>query len=337
MAFQIVSRRALKRLSVLAVILAVPVLAAWLLMIRMPGKSWSGPLPPLTEREAALAAELRRDVERLAGEIGERNVFRRRALAVAARFLFESLSDAGYRVERQAYEVHGVECENFEVEIRGAERPEEIVVVGGHYDSVDGSPGANDNATGVAATLALARAFAGTKPPRTLRFVLFVNEEPPWFQTGDMGSAVYARRCRERGDDVTAMLALETIGYYSDEKGTQSYPPPLSLFYPSRGNFIGIVGNVGSRRLVKQVVASFRRHARFPSEGAALPSWLPGVGWSDHWAFFREGYPAVMVTDTAPFRYPHYHLATDTPDKVDYERTARVVVGLAEVIEELTQ
>ncbi|MHC4320424.1 MAG: M28 family peptidase, partial [Planctomycetota bacterium] len=166
-------------------------------------------------------------------------------------------------------------------------------------------------------------------------FLCFVNEEPPYFQTANMGSRVYARRCRQRGEDITAMICLETIGYYSDEKGSQNYPPPLGLLYPSTGDFIALVGNYGSRALVRQVVESFRRHAQFPSEGAAMPGVLPGIGWSDHWAFWKEGYSAVMVTDTAPFRYPHYHQSTDTPDKIDYERMARVVEGMEAVVREL--
>ena len=187
----------------------------------------------------------------------------------------------------------------------------------------------------MAATLALARAFAGRHGERTLRLVFFVNEEPPHFQTASMGSWVHARRCRQRGEKVVAMLSLETIGYFSDEAGSQRYPAPFSLFYPSTGDFIAFVGNYASRRLVREVVGSFRRRARFPSEGGALPGFIPGIGWSDHWAFWQEGYPALMVTDTAPFRYPYYHSVYDTPDRLDYDRMARVVSGLEGVVEDL--
>ena len=168
-----------------------------------------------------------------------------------------------------------------------------------------------------------------------MRFVLFVNEESPYFQTEAMGSLVYARECRQRGDNIVAMFSLETIGYYSDRPGSQQYPWPLSAVYPSTGNFIAFVGNIASDHLVKQVVESFRRHAQFPSEGGALPGVIPGVGWSDHWSFWQAGYPALMVTDTAPFRYAHYHSAEDAPDKLDYESTARVVVGLDTVLDEM--
>jgi Zn-dependent M28 family amino/carboxypeptidase len=312
------------------------VLPVWLYscMISMPGKSHAGPLPALTPKQAELAAALRRDVLELAEKIGERNTMRYGALQKAADYVEREFS-AARKVSRQTYSASGRSCDNLEIEIRGTSAPDEIVIVGGHYDSVIGCPGANDNATGAAGVLALARSLAKTRPARTLRFVAFVNEEPPHFQTDTMGSRVYAKRCRERGEKVVAMLSLETIGYYSDADGSQKYPPPLGLFYPSKGNFIAFVGNVGSRALVRRCLELFRERAAFPSEGAAVPSFLPGVGWSDHESFWAFEYPAVMVTDTAPFRYPHYHLEGDTPDKVDFERCARVVDGVEQVVREL--
>ncbi|MHC4767237.1 MAG: M28 family peptidase [Planctomycetota bacterium] len=330
-----ITRKAVTRLGVAAILLAVLTPWAWWSMIRMPGESYRGDLPALTGAQAALSAVLKQHVEALAGGIGERNVLRYRNLVAASESIERELAGYGYTVERQEYDVEGKTCVNLAVEIPGTDRPDQIVVVGGHYDSVIFCPGANDNGTGVAATLALARALSDFRPSRTLRFLCFVNEEPPYFQTANMGSRVYARRCRQRGEDITAMICLETIGYYSDEKGSQNYPPPLGLLYPSTGDFIALVGNYGSRALVRQVVESFRRHAQFPSEGAAMPGVLPGIGWSDHWAFWKEGYSAVMVTDTAPFRYPHYHQSTDTPDKIDYERMARVVEGMEAVVREL--
>ena len=214
----------------------------------------------------------------------------------------------------------------------GTGRPGEIVVVGAHYDSVYGSPGANDNATGVAALLEMARSSKEWIPARTLRFVAFVNEEPPYFQTDNMGSRVYARRCRERGENITAMYSLETIGCYSDAENSQIYPFPFKLFYPTRGNFLGFVGNTSSRSLVRKSIRIFRENSAFPSEGIAAPGGLTGIGWSDQWSFWEEGYPGVMLTDTAIFRYKHYHKMADTPDKIDYERMARVVDGLTRLL-----
>ncbi len=304
-------------------------------MIRMPGKSYSGPFKPLTSEEQAYELALRRDLEILANDIGERNLTIYPRLSRAAEFLENSLGEAGYEVRRQGFQVGGKECVNLEVEITGTEKPEEIIVVGAHYDTVPGSPGANDNGTGVVAVLALARAFAEAEIARTLRFVAFVNEEPPYFQTAQMGSLVYAKECREQDENIVAMFSLETIGYYSDEENSQDYPFPLSLFYPTTGNFIGFVGNLASRGLVRDGVGSFRKQVEFPCEGAAVPGGIPGVGWSDHWAFWHEGYPAVMVTDTAPFRYPYYHTAEDTIDKIRFDRLARVVRGLEKVLRDL--
>ena len=302
----------------------------------MPGRSYSGPLPPPSPSQAALAVDLRRNVETLASGIGKRNVSHPEGLARAEKYLADGLAAAGYTVERQTYIVAGVPCTNLIAEIPGNREPGRIVVVGAHYDSVHECPAANDNGSGVAATLALARLFAGKPGALTLRFVLFVNEEPPYFWTSNMGSLVYARACKARGEDIASMLSLETMGCYSDEPGSQRYPPPFSLRYPSEGNFIAFVGNYASRVLVRRCVSSFRTHAQFPSEGAALTMLVPRIGSSDHWSFWKQGYPAVMVTDTAPYRYRHYHKLTDTPEKIDYERLARVVEGLRGVVADLS-
>jgi len=317
------------------VLFVLAVLFVWRFMIQMPGQSYEGALPEPGEPQLTRAEQLRRDVEYLAVTIGERNIGCYPQLVRTAAFIENELTEVGYEVARQEYEVWGVKCDNLEVEIAGSTRADEIVIVGGHYDTVPGSPGANDNGSGVAATLALARAFAGSSPERTLRFVAFVNEEPPYFQSEEMGSLVYARRSRERDENVVAMLSMETIGYFSDEPGSQQYPPGFRLFYPSQGNFIGVVGNFGSRKLVRQAVKIFRANADFPCEGGALPGLIVGVGWSDHWSFWQEGYQAVMITDTAPFRYPHYHQASDTPDKLDFDRMARVVDGMEKVVQTL--
>lgn len=304
-------------------------------MIRMPGKSFAGPLPPLTPAHTALRAELLRDVQVLAGDIGERNVQRYGALTAAAEFIERSFAEAGFRSRRDTYDVYGQPCHNIEAELPGSAGAE-IVVVGAHYDSVIGAPGANDNGSGVAAVLALARRSAGKPQARTIRFVAFVNEEPGHFQSELMGSWVYAKRCKERADRITAMLSLETIGCFFHEPGSQNYPVPLlSAIYPSAGNFIAFVSDISSRNLMRQAIGSFRKHASFPSEGAALPSAVPGVGWSDHWSFWQHGYQAFMITDTAPFRYPHYHQRSDTPDKLDGDSMARVVAGVEGVIRDL--
>jgi Zn-dependent M28 family amino/carboxypeptidase len=287
----------------------------------------------LAAEEIALREELRADVQKLAGEIGERNMACYPELNAAADFIDHSLNHAELRPRRDTYELQGRLCHNIETEIRGAHP--EILLIGAHYDSVSGSPGANDNGSGVAALLALARRFAARQPTSTLRFVAFVNEEPPYFLSEQMGSFVYAKRCKLRGDQISGMISLETIGYFSDAPRSQTYPlPGLGAFYPKVGNFIGLVGNVASRAFLSRVSALFRQHAKVPSETAALPSFIPGVSWSDQWSFWQQGYRGMMITDTAPFRYPHYHRATDTPDKLDYDRFALVVSGIEKVIEQ---
>jgi hypothetical protein len=329
-----------RALRITIVIAAVLVLLWWFGM-RMPGKNVSkaGPLSP---DEVALREELRANVQKLAGEIGERNMLHYAQLNAAADFIEDSFSRAGLRTRRDSYETGGQPCHNIEAEISGREqgaavsRPPPIIVIGAHYDSVVGSSGANDNGSGVAAMLALAQRFSSAKPKQTLRFVAFVNEEPPYFLSGEMGSQVYARGCKERGDKISAMISLETIGYFSDAPHSQTYPSPgLGLFYPNAGNFIGFVSNVHSRALLRRVIALFRKHAKIPSEGASLPAFIPGVSWSDQWSFWQHGYPAIMVTDTAPFRYPYYHSSNDTPDKLDYDRFTLVVSGMEKVIQDL--
>ena len=322
-------------LSALRITIAVAAILAllWWFGVRMPGKNISK-AAPLSPDEIALREELRADVQKLAGEIGERNMWHYPQLNAAADFIENSFARAGFHPRRDTYEMRGQACHNIEAEIPGA-RPE-ILLIGAHYDSVFGSPGANDNGTGVAAMLALARRFAGTKPKHTLRFVAFVNEEPPYFLSDEMGSFIYAGRCKTRGDKISAMISLETIGYFSDAPHSQTYPSPgLGLFYPKVGDFIGFVSNLPSRTLLHCVIALFREHSKIPSEGASLPGFIPGVSWSDQWSFWRHGYPGIMVTDTAPFRYPYYHSSSDTPDKLEYDRFTLVVSGMEKVIEDL--
>jgi Zn-dependent M28 family amino/carboxypeptidase len=276
--------------------------------------------------------KLRAHVQTLAGEIGVRNVFRREALQRAAAYIERTWRDQGYEVARHTYQANRVECANLEVTRRGTTRPGEIILIGAHYDTVDESPGANDNGSGVAALLELSRSLSSNAFSRTIRFVAFVNEEPPFFETEEMGSRAYAKLARQRGDDIRAMISLETIGYFSEKPGSQHYPPFFRWFYPDRGNFIGFVSDLRSRPLLQRAVAAFRAHTAFPVECCSTFARVPGVDWSDHGSFWHEGYRAFMVTDTAPYRYPHYHSGLDTPEKLNYPAIASVTVGLRGVI-----
>jgi Zn-dependent M28 family amino/carboxypeptidase len=302
-------------------------------MVAVPGTLRPGPLAPLAPEEERLAGHLRGHVAAVASR--EHNLQRPDALEDAARYIEHALAGFGYAMAAQRYAVAGHEVRNIEVEVPGTTRAAEIIVVGAHYDSVPGAPGGNDNGSGVAAVLELSRLFRAARPARTLRFVLFVNEELPFYRSDAMGSRRYARRSKERGERIVAMFSLETIGYFSDRPGSQRYPFPLALFYPSTGDFIAFISNLGSRRLLHEAIASYRQHGALPSEGLAAPAFIPGVDWSDHASFWEAGYPALMVTDTAPYRYPHYHTASDTPDKVDYERLARLVSGLRAMLSAL--
>jgi hypothetical protein len=309
--------------------------ALWAVSIRMPGRSFSGTLPPLSAELRESSGRLRGHVEMLAGRIGERNYVKLRALDSAANYVHATLGTLGYALQEQRYEANGATFRNIEATLPGRGKTSEIILVGAHYDAVTGSPGADDNASGTAGMLELARRFRGSAPERTIRFVGFVNEEPPFFFTEDMGSRRYARAARQRGDNIVAMLSLETIGYYLDTPGSQRYPPILGAFYPDRGNFIGVVGNIGSRSLVRQVIGDFRELASFPSAGSAAPKQIPGISWSDQWSFWKEGYDGVMITDTAPFRNKNYHEITDRPDSLNYDHMARVVDGVARAVQRL--
>jgi hypothetical protein len=316
----------------------VPVLAlgGWVFVVSMPGHSFTGALPPLSADEVALRDQLKHDVERLAPRgPSERSHRFPVQLEDAARYLDSSYAAAGYRVVSLPYLADSQRFRNLEVTIPGTSRAGDVVVIGAHYDAVEGAPGADDNASGTAALLALARSFAGRRFARTVRLVAFVNEEPPWFDGPDMGSRVYAAQASARGDHIVAMVSLETLGYFDSAAGTQRYPFPFNLVYPDRGTFLAFVGNLDSRSLVRSAIGSFRRVAQLPSEGAAAPALFPGIGWSDHESFWLHGVRAIMITDTGPFRNPHYHMSSDTPDRLDYGRMARVVTGLRTVVEDL--
>jgi Zn-dependent M28 family amino/carboxypeptidase len=276
-----------------------------------------------------LAAALERHVNLLAGDIGERNVLRPAALHAAADYIDRQWAMRGCAVKRQNYLVRGVQCANIEAALSGCAQPDEIIVLGAHYDTVPGSPGADDNASGVAALIETMFLLQALAPRYTVRCVAFVNEEAPFFFGGDMGSLRYARSARVRGDRIRLMLSLEMLGYYRDEPGSQAYPPLLRYFYPSCGNYIGFVSNLRSARRLRWLTNAFQASSDFPLRSAALPWWVPGVALSDHSSFWREGYPAVMVTDTAYLRNPHYHTAHDVPATLDYGRMAAVTRGLA--------
>ncbi|MGH8475183.1 MAG: M28 family peptidase [Methylococcales bacterium] len=302
----------------------------------MPGVSYDKSPPSLTDEEQILRDRLREHVYALSEQIGERNAQHFDKLEQARTYIENRFRLAGYATSVLPFIYGGAAFHNVEAILAGKGASPRCIVVGAHYDSVEGSPGANDNASGVAALLELAHALRGRSFSSSIRFVAFANEEPPYFNTGEgMGSVEYLRGFEQAHEQIRAMLSLETIGFYSDEAGSQHYPPLVGLLYPDRGNFIAFVGNFGSRELVRTTIGRFRSVVMLPSEGAALPSWIPGVSWSDHRSFWDAGIPALMITDTAPFRYPHYHRPSDTPEHLDYVRMARLIQGLEQVLIDL--
>ena len=329
--------------------------------IKMPGESYSKKFKQLNKEERVILQSIKNHVGFLAGTLGERNMFVPKSLESATAYIEKSFRAQGHKVSSHAYILkkglsqdtivmdffRGIFPSNFpedseepvatniEVEISGNVYRDEIILVGAHYDSVIGSPGANDNATGTAGLLEIGNLLFEKKLKRTVRLVAFVNEEPPFFATKNMGSYVYAQRSRERGENIQGMISLEMLGYYSTQKGSQKYPFPLGLFKSDTGDFIAFVSNLRSKKLLNDFVKRFRRLVEFPSDGVAFPQVIPGISWSDHRSFWKFNYPAIMVTDTAFFRYPYYHSREDTPDKICYDHMARVVSGLSKVIEDL--
>jgi len=320
------------RVIVLVSILPLLFLITWFFTVRMPGRAFRGPLPPLTVNQERMRANLEQHVRFLSHSIGVRSAENFPNVYRAATYIEHRLRDLGYQVISQEFSAYNRGFRNLEATLPGTTRPQEVVILGAHYDTAEDAPGADDNASGVAGVLELARAFAQSRQARTIRFVFFPNEEPPSFPTANMGSRHYATAARARNDQITAMLSIESIGYYDDDKGSQRYPFPLNLAYPDVGDFIGFVSNLRSGPLVRRAIRAFRAHATMPTQGAAAPAWVPGVWWSDHWSFWREGYRAIMITDTAPYRYPFYHTPQDTAEKLDYGRMARVVDGLTYVV-----
>ena len=308
-------------------------------MTGVPGRSYAGPLQPLTPDERDLVPKLKRHIEAIASR--EHNVAHYDELEKSARYIETALESCGCTVNRQIFEADDFRSgtkrvRNIEaaIEPRDPGPATETLVVGAHYDSATGAPGANDNGTGVAAVIELARLLADLKgrTVRRIRLALFVNEEPPYFRTAGMGSLQYAAAMAARKEPVAAMYSLETIGYYASEPGSQRYPFPFGLLFPDRGDFLAFVGMTDARKLVRASIGSFRSHTKFPTIGGVAPAMIPGIDFSDHWAFAQHGFPAIMLTDTAPYRYPHYHTFRDTPDKVDIDRLARVVKGIERMI-----
>lgn len=284
---------------------------------------------------SGLAANLERHVRAIAST--EHNTAHPKALEQSARYIESTLAALGFKVLRQEFQAGGQPVRNIEVILRDAGPVQRVYIVGAHYDSAPGAPGANDNGSGSAALLELARLFKSIKlpPGAELRLVFYVNEEPPYFLGPDMGSMCHAKLMREQKQPVKAVWVLETIGHYSRERNSQRYPPGLEQRFPDTGDFLAIVSTTDASALVDRTLVAFKASTDFPVQALAAPASTPGVTLSDHTSYLRQGFPALMMTDTAFMRYPHYHTARDTPDKVDYASLARIVEGLTKAIPSL--
>lgn len=283
-----------------------------------------------------LAERLKAHVYKLSHEIGERGLFKYNNLNKAAEYITGEFRSFGYEVDFQKYKIRNRVFKNIIVTKTGDSKSAEVIVLGAHYDSMRG-PGADDNASAVAGLLETARIFSGKPTGRTIKFIAFTNEEPPLFKKKSMGSRVYTKAARENKDDIKGALILEMIGYFSDKPRSQHHPLGLNLFYPRTGNFIGIIGNAKSKQLIRYMVSSFRRATDLPVERIVAPDIVIGIGMSDDWSFWKEGYPAVIITDTSYFRNPNYHKKSDTYDTLDYKSMAEVTKGVAASLKALTK
>jgi len=284
-----------------------------------------------------IAARARRVVEVLARNFPSRNGLHRTNLLGAADFIEKEFLSIGCNVKSQAYETHGGTVRNLTIEQPGQDRTRPCIVIGAHYDSVLGTPGADDNASGVAGLIELVRLLKNYSNRRTICFAAFAHEEPPYFLTPWMGSRQYAKSLKRAGTNVQVMFSLEMIGYAGDTF-EQSYPFPFLRQlgrYPKHGNYIGLVGNLRTRRITKIVLNAMRGECNIGIESLTAPGFLPPLFLSDHAAFWKAGYPAIMVTDTAFLRNSHYHRASDTDDTLNYIFLAEVVKGMFHAVLEL--
>ena len=281
-------------------------------------------------------ARLEAHVRKLSIELSPRDIGHIENLDRAAVYIAGELTQAGASVEEQPYRVEGNSYRN--IIARFGPDTTERIVVGAHYDAFGGLPGADDNASGVAGLIELARLLGQQPPALRVELVAFSTEEPPYFGTTGMGSSVHALFLGKDKVNVRAMLSLEMIGYFSDAHGSQHFPIGiLSALYPSTGNFISVVGRVGDGLLVRRVKSAMSGAAPLPVHSINAPSLIPGVDFSDQRNYWHAGYNAVMITDTAFYRNRNYHTENDTAEKLDYKRMAMVVEGVYAAVTELAR
>ncbi len=284
---------------------------------------------------------LTRHLKILSEDIGSRSIYEPDKLEAAALYIESELESAGMHVLRQEYEAHGVPTANLVARTPNWTGDGPVLVLGAHYDTVQGTPGADDNASAVAVLIETARKVVEAAPEKSanLLFVAFSTEEPPCFNTDLMGSRIFVQRSKQMGLKIGGALVLEMVGYFSDEQGSQSLPEGLDLGIPDVGNFIALVGDEQSGELAAKT------HQAFDESGAKLPAHplvVPDSGdilaglirLSDNASFWDAGIPALMITDTAFLRNPNYHGATDTMDTLNVDAMKKLVNALAFTLRE---
>jgi Zn-dependent M28 family amino/carboxypeptidase len=293
---------------------------------------------PLLRQTDAIAVpavspeRLKAHVRMLSETLHPRSVEELTNLEAAANYIHAEFTATGAVVADQWFTDRGEKYRNVIARFGPAEGP--LLVIGAHYDSFEATPGADDNASGVAGLIELAGLLDRHPPLRPVELVAYTNEEPPHFRYPSMGSAHHAASLRAAGRDISLMLALEMIGWFSDAPGSQTYPVPgMTLLYPDKGDFIAIIGRFGDWSETREVKAAMRSAGDLPVHSMNSLALIPGVDFSDHLNFWAKGYPALMITDTAFYRNPYYHAAEDTYDRLDYARMAKVVEGVFAVVQ----
>lgn len=284
-------------------------------------------------RLAAIETSLRSTVSYLSVTVGPRNPPHYVALCKTEAWIRDTWQSLGYAVGEQKFMVENLECTNLEIEIPGRIPSAGIVIVTAQYDTWPDSPGANNNGSGMAVLMQLSRVLRDHRPDRTLRLVAFTVQEPPY---NELGSRMYAQRCRERDEKIHVMMSMDAIGIYKQDPHTQKLPFPFSLLYPDRGNFLAFIADLRSRSQVEQATRGFKRGSNFHIETAAVPRSVKGATWSDHHSFWSQGYRAIQITDTGAFRAESHTNARDTMEKIDFAALARITLGMYGAILELT-
>lgn len=308
--------------------LATPVTLIWIVMVQ----------PTFTENQPSSTAidpiRLKKHVIILSEDFHPRNWREVENLNRCADYIYAHFKNSNAGTSFQECEAR----ENVYKNVIGLYGPpsDHRIIIGAHYDTSGDTPGADDNASGVAALIELGYLFGREKPAKTIELVAYPLEEPPFFGTKSMGSSVHGDSLMERGIKVELMIALECIGYFSDQEESQMFPSPLlRLFYPGQGNFITLVGHISQRRIVKQLKKYMKGVNDLPVYSINAPLFIPGVDFSDHRNYWEHGINAVMITDTAFYRNLEYHEQGDTADRLDYDRLSKVVVQVYEGIKGL--